>query len=181
MPRMCCVSGCNSNYRKYLNDGGEYINVFTFPKDPELRRKWIAAIHREESFAPTNETVVCANHFHTSQIIRVDCDSCKKIISSNDQFSVEFSSKTVCVSDYLIHLTRGALKTPSQFVFQFVIDAFKIFSLLLSADYEREFSTNLQRSIIKKLIILKTLLKILKNVKHTKKLFKISFIKWPMF
>lgn len=54
-----------------------------------------------------------------------------------------------------IHLTRGALKTPSQFVFQFVIDAFKIFSLLLSADYEREFSTNLQRSIIKKLIILK--------------------------
>nr|CAI5870327.1 unnamed protein product [Callosobruchus analis] len=65
MPRSCCVPRCNSNYLSY-------ISSFAFPKDEQLRRKWIAAIHREVSFVPTQNTVVSSKHFLESEIITVD-------------------------------------------------------------------------------------------------------------
>nr|CAI5868527.1 unnamed protein product [Callosobruchus analis] len=72
MPRSCCVPRCNSNYKKDLKEGKSYISSFAFLKDEQLRRKWIAAIHREVSFVPTQNTVVCSKHFLESEIITVD-------------------------------------------------------------------------------------------------------------
>nr|CAI5854751.1 unnamed protein product [Callosobruchus analis] len=72
MSRSCCVPRCNSNYKKDLKEGKSYISSFAFPKDEQLRRKWIGAIHREVSFVPTQNTVVCSKHFLESEIITVD-------------------------------------------------------------------------------------------------------------
>lgn len=85
-----------------------------------------------------------------------NCENCKKLVSSNEEFFVEFSDKKISISEYLIHLTRGALKTPSEFVFLFVIDCFKIFNLLLSEEYEKDFSDILQRSVLKNIFLMKT-------------------------
>nr|CAI5859892.1 unnamed protein product [Callosobruchus analis] len=72
MPRSYCVPRCNSNYKKGFKEGKSYVSSFAFPKDEQLRRKWIAAIHREVSFVPTSNTVVCSKHFLEYEIITVD-------------------------------------------------------------------------------------------------------------
>jgi hypothetical protein len=47
------------------------VTVFSFPKDEEMKKRWIKCIHRE-SFIPTKYSVVCIKHFAESSIIRVD-------------------------------------------------------------------------------------------------------------
>ncbi|XP_014241490.1 THAP domain-containing protein 2-like isoform X3 [Cimex lectularius] len=47
---LCCAVGCNNN-------GGH-----KFPKDPERRKKWIAAIKRKDWF-PSKSSVLCSAHF----------------------------------------------------------------------------------------------------------------------
>ena len=42
MPNSCSVPGCRSNY-----DGGVSTPCFQLPKNEELRREWIRALHRE--------------------------------------------------------------------------------------------------------------------------------------
>lgn len=65
MPHACCVPACNGNYRN-----GPKVRVFNFPKDGELRRKWIRAIVRED-FVPTNHSRV--NIFKYFIIICIIC------------------------------------------------------------------------------------------------------------
>jgi hypothetical protein len=67
MPSKCCVPNCSSNY----NSTNTYLTVFSFPKDEEMKKRWIKCIHRE-SFNPTKYSVVCIKHFAESSIIRVD-------------------------------------------------------------------------------------------------------------
>jgi hypothetical protein len=67
MPSKCCVPNCSSNY----NSTNTYVTVFSFPKDEEMKKRWIKCIHRE-SFIPTKYSVVCIKHFAESSIIRVD-------------------------------------------------------------------------------------------------------------
>ena len=52
MPFMCCVPGCNGNYR-----GGPIVSVFGFPTNPDLRKTWIHAIKRKD-FIPRNTSKV---------------------------------------------------------------------------------------------------------------------------
>jgi len=41
MPEKCCVPGCRGNYQATAECEEEKVSVFRFPKDPELRAKWI--------------------------------------------------------------------------------------------------------------------------------------------
>ncbi|XP_037527812.1 uncharacterized protein LOC119405097 isoform X2 [Rhipicephalus sanguineus] len=66
MPNKCCVRGCFGNY-----DGRRKVQVFSFPKEENLRREWIDAIRiRRKNFVPTEYTKVCADHFDPSCLER---------------------------------------------------------------------------------------------------------------
>ncbi|KAK4015069.1 hypothetical protein OUZ56_030059 [Daphnia magna] len=72
----CCVLGFRTGYKptkKYPNPLKHC--VFTFPKDVELRAKWIAAVGRSH-WNPTCRSVVCARHFLSS-----DCREDNRIIA----------------------------------------------------------------------------------------------------
>ncbi|XP_065219679.1 THAP domain-containing protein 3-like [Planococcus citri] len=65
MVNKCCMPECKSNYR-----GTPYVKVFSFPnaeKYPEVHRKWIKKVSRKD-WAPTKNSVICINHFHSSDI-----------------------------------------------------------------------------------------------------------------
>ncbi|XP_075528726.1 uncharacterized protein LOC142560471 isoform X2 [Dermacentor variabilis] len=62
MPNKCCVPGCYYQGRKK-------VQVFSFPKEENLRQKWISAISKKD-FVPTKYTKVCADHFHSSCLER---------------------------------------------------------------------------------------------------------------
>lgn len=55
MPNKCCVPRCRGNYKN-----GSKVRIFRFPKDEELRQKWIRAIPRE-NFLPTENTRVSSS------------------------------------------------------------------------------------------------------------------------
>lgn len=58
MPTTCCVRGCRSRG----SGGNNKIKYFRFPKDESRRKLWVQAIRRE-NFVPTNNSMVCHNHF----------------------------------------------------------------------------------------------------------------------
>lgn len=58
MPRHCVAPGCKSNYDSTF----EVISTFSFPKEKNLRQKWINAIHRAD-WQPTSYSSVCGKHF----------------------------------------------------------------------------------------------------------------------
>ena len=43
MPNKCCVYGCNSNYASTK----ERYSTFKFPRDDDLRAKWIRKIQKQ--------------------------------------------------------------------------------------------------------------------------------------
>ncbi|KAG8287303.1 hypothetical protein J6590_041547 [Homalodisca vitripennis] len=65
MPSKCCVPECKSNYVK------PFVNVFSFPKDPETFRTWLRAIHRD-GYEVTSNSRVCIKHFDERYIIKED-------------------------------------------------------------------------------------------------------------
>ena len=71
MPEKCCVPGCRGNYEGTAEHDQEKVSVFRFPKDPELRAKWIRLIPRQNLLVH-DKTVVCEKHFAQQFIIRFD-------------------------------------------------------------------------------------------------------------
>lgn len=67
MPSSCCVPGCRSNY----TSNSPSVTVFKFPKNEELKRKWLSAIPRAD-FTPKTRSVVCLKHFDERFVIRED-------------------------------------------------------------------------------------------------------------
>ncbi|ELT90944.1 hypothetical protein CAPTEDRAFT_214260, partial [Capitella teleta] len=57
MPSMCSVPNCRGNYKK-----GPKVHVFGFPKNEELRKKWLTSIRRH-NFTPTQYSNMCDCHF----------------------------------------------------------------------------------------------------------------------
>ncbi|XP_049271262.1 THAP domain-containing protein 6 [Rhipicephalus sanguineus] len=55
----CCVLRCKSvtSFRP------KPLTFHRFPKDPDLRRKWISAVCRDPSWAPSKYSSVCSEHF----------------------------------------------------------------------------------------------------------------------
>nr|CAI5819885.1 unnamed protein product [Callosobruchus analis]CAI5870438.1 unnamed protein product [Callosobruchus analis] len=67
MPRHCCVPGCKIKYCSELKSTS-YRSVFRFPKNDELKSKWLAAIPGKNWF-PSKEAVICGSHFGISEIL----------------------------------------------------------------------------------------------------------------
>ena len=62
----CCVPLCTNRRNK-----SHGVSFHTFPRDAELRKKWISAIKIDEGpdFAITQHTVVCSAHFLRSDYV----------------------------------------------------------------------------------------------------------------
>lgn len=58
MPSPCVVPLCNTNYRN-----GPKLKVYSFPKDPELSKRWIVAIKRE-NFTPSKYSRVSEFYYY---------------------------------------------------------------------------------------------------------------------
>lgn len=65
MPDHCCIPECRSNYK----GTNEYVSVFQFPKDEEIKKLWCRKIPRAD-FKPGKRAVVCEKHFRDEMIIR---------------------------------------------------------------------------------------------------------------
>ncbi len=61
----CCVPECRTGYKKRKDESAdvEKVAVFTFPRDGNLRSKWIRSIPRK-NLVITSSTKVCAKHFY---------------------------------------------------------------------------------------------------------------------
>ena len=64
MPNKCCVYGCNSNYASTK----ERYSTFKFPRDDDLRAKWIRKIPKD--LKVTQYSYVCEKHFTDDAISR---------------------------------------------------------------------------------------------------------------
>nr|CAI5840195.1 unnamed protein product [Callosobruchus analis] len=64
MVNKCCVPNCTGNYRS----SGRNVHIFKFPKDKDLREKWLRSIHRE-NFQISDHSVVCHLHFVETDIL----------------------------------------------------------------------------------------------------------------
>eukprot|EP00102_Acyrthosiphon_pisum_P015474 XP_008186040.1 PREDICTED: THAP domain-containing protein 2-like [Acyrthosiphon pisum] len=64
---MCSFEGCFSGSRKKDYRKSSNVHLHKFPKDPEMRRKWLDQIKLGSNVTKVNfETgVVCSNHFST--------------------------------------------------------------------------------------------------------------------
>ncbi|XP_076299890.1 uncharacterized protein LOC143218546 [Lasioglossum baleicum] len=68
MPRCCCVPNCKGNYDSTLK-ANNYISIFKFTKDEQLRKKWMAAIPRK-NWTPIKYSAVCSLHYAETDIQR---------------------------------------------------------------------------------------------------------------
>ena len=57
MGKSCCAVGCTNRYSK---DCG--LEFYRFPKDPDRRRVWIAAVNRKD-WHPSEHSWLCSSHF----------------------------------------------------------------------------------------------------------------------
>ena len=58
MPRCCIAAGCNTA-------GGEGYSLHGFPRDADVRAKWVRAVKRQRSNwdGPTAGSLLCSKHF----------------------------------------------------------------------------------------------------------------------
>ncbi len=58
MPKRCAAAGCSNTYK-------DNISLFLFPKDDDLRSKWIKQVKRTraEWSGPSDHSVLCSDHF----------------------------------------------------------------------------------------------------------------------
>ena len=66
MVKRCVATGCSNTYK----DG---ISLYTFPRDPALRKQWTKGVQRTCANwqGPSNNSVLCSEHF-TSDCFEVD-------------------------------------------------------------------------------------------------------------
>ena len=64
MPANCAVRGCGSNYRHKLPN----ISFHPFPKDVELRKKWMEVCQTKEN---PSSVRVCSRHFKDDDFERI--------------------------------------------------------------------------------------------------------------
>lgn len=67
MGRKCCVPGCNVNNNAWSDNVQLQLSVFSFPKDENLKMKWLDAVARTDDFK-TKNAGVCILHFDESAV-----------------------------------------------------------------------------------------------------------------
>ena len=73
MVNTCCVPGCKTDHRSVQDDEEKPV-LYQFPRNEELRHKWIRAIPRQ-NWNPTNCSRVCSKHFHKKDFRTTSTDS----------------------------------------------------------------------------------------------------------
>ncbi|XP_023209354.1 uncharacterized protein LOC111612380 isoform X2 [Centruroides sculpturatus] len=66
MPTVCCVHGCNSDYR----NNGEHVTLFAVPEKEPDRSIWSQGVKTD--FSKLKNPVVCLRHFDESLILRYE-------------------------------------------------------------------------------------------------------------
>uniref|UniRef100_A0AAY4DSA4 THAP domain-containing protein 1 n=1 Tax=Denticeps clupeoides TaxID=299321 RepID=A0AAY4DSA4_9TELE len=57
MVHTCVVAGCRNR-----RTPGTALSFYRFPRDPERKQRWIAAVNRE-GWAPNDGSRLCSTHF----------------------------------------------------------------------------------------------------------------------
>ena len=70
MPHTCCVPRCNSGYRSCTDTN---YAMFRFPKNPDMKQKWLRAIPRE-NWTISATTRVCSKHFESNDFKKASTD-----------------------------------------------------------------------------------------------------------
>ena len=70
MPTNCCVPNCTK--KLYRTGYGEKISFLKFPKDLELKKRWLHAIRRDEgkTFRVKQNTKICSRHFKSEDLVK---------------------------------------------------------------------------------------------------------------
>ncbi|GLG98444.1 Uncharacterized protein GBIM_05090, partial [Gryllus bimaculatus] len=89
----CCVRYCTN---RSGNIGSGQFKYFYFPKDPELRKKWMMACGKNEATYNANHGRICHQHFE---------DECF------EQESIETSDGVGKVNRYRLKLIPGSIPT----------------------------------------------------------------------
>ncbi|XP_063914519.1 THAP domain-containing protein 1-like isoform X2 [Zophobas morio] len=63
MPTVCAAYNCTYRHKK-----GDNISLHQFPKDPELKTKWLQAMRRL-NYVPSNTARLCSQHFLETDFI----------------------------------------------------------------------------------------------------------------
>ena len=71
----CCVPHCKTGYRSHK--ANKKIQLFKFPIDVVLHRKWMSAIPRQD-WTVNNSHRVCANHFYRNDF-QTTTTNCRKV------------------------------------------------------------------------------------------------------
>ena len=67
-----CIPNCNTGYRSASSS--ERISIFHFPRDEQLKAKWIKAIPRK-NWTLTDSQRVCAKYFNANDFQTTSSDS----------------------------------------------------------------------------------------------------------
>lgn len=63
------VEGCrNAAFKTRTND--KSVKYHSFPKNEEMRLKWIKALRRSDDWVPDNTSYVCSEHFQSTDFER---------------------------------------------------------------------------------------------------------------
>ena len=69
---LCCIPNCNTGYRSASSS--ERISIFRFPRDEQLKAKWLKAIPRK-NWTLTDLHRVCVKHFNANDFQTTSSDS----------------------------------------------------------------------------------------------------------
>ncbi|CAK1581363.1 unnamed protein product [Parnassius mnemosyne] len=96
----CSINGCKNSSRT-CNSTNKGITFHRFPKDPDIKEKWINLTGRQDWF-PTENSRICSIHFHENDfnVTAKRCNLMKssiptlniwKLCSENVSFNTIFS------------------------------------------------------------------------------------------
>ena len=98
MVKNCVAANCS-------NKKSPTVSLFNFPKDPELRQKWIKNVQRTraEWKGPTPNSVLCSEHFESSCF-----EPCYDLAAKVGIATDEEKTKTRCCTNYIQETSDAA-------------------------------------------------------------------------
>ena len=100
----CCIFKCRSNYA-----GEESTTVFSFPKDEDLKRRWVKFVNRKD-WQPTSSSFICSKHFEPKYYKKGATDKrCRLIKKLKPVPSIFDPENTLSSSSSTINLTSPIL------------------------------------------------------------------------
>ena len=115
MVYICCISGSRSNYT-----AEEANTVFSFPKDEDIRKRWIKFVNRKD-WLPTLSPYIYKNHFESKYFGKGQNNKCYRLIKKLKPVRTIFNASYVTQSSWssnLISPVSIPRKSPRKEIFQ---------------------------------------------------------------